>query len=252
MLVTHDSFAIPKQVKAAFEQESGLKLRILQGGDAGESRQPRAADEGQPAGRRPLRDRQQPALARARRGPVRAVRGDRASTRVDGRYRLDPTHRVTPDRPRRRLPQHRQELVRVPRHRPAEDARRPDEAALPQAARRREPRHLDAGARVHARHRRPLRRERLAGLLAPSCARTACSSSTAGRRRTRPVLRRGRQQGQAADRRLLRDEPGGGGDLRQEAARDGADRRRRATAASARSSSPACSPARRTWRARAR
>jgi thiamine transport system substrate-binding protein len=37
VLVTHDSFAIPKQVKNAFEQESGLQLRILQGGDAGEA-----------------------------------------------------------------------------------------------------------------------------------------------------------------------------------------------------------------------
>ena len=78
VLVTHDSFAIPKQVKAAFEQESGLKLRILQGGDAGETRQPGAPDEGKPAGRRPLRDRQQPALPRSRRRPVRAVRGEGA------------------------------------------------------------------------------------------------------------------------------------------------------------------------------
>jgi thiamine transport system substrate-binding protein len=36
VLVTHDSFAIPKAVKAAFEKESGYKLTILQGGDAGE------------------------------------------------------------------------------------------------------------------------------------------------------------------------------------------------------------------------
>ncbi|HET6683506.1 MAG TPA: thiamine ABC transporter substrate-binding protein [Gaiella sp.] len=36
VLVTHDSFAISKDVKAAFEQESGLELRILQGGDANE------------------------------------------------------------------------------------------------------------------------------------------------------------------------------------------------------------------------
>ena len=35
VLVTHDSFAISKDVKAAFEEESGLTLRILQGGDAG-------------------------------------------------------------------------------------------------------------------------------------------------------------------------------------------------------------------------
>jgi thiamine transport system substrate-binding protein len=36
VLVTHDSFAISKPVKAAFEKESGLTLRILQGGDANE------------------------------------------------------------------------------------------------------------------------------------------------------------------------------------------------------------------------
>jgi thiamine transport system substrate-binding protein len=36
VLVTHDSFAISKDVKTAFEEESGLTLRILQGGDANE------------------------------------------------------------------------------------------------------------------------------------------------------------------------------------------------------------------------
>jgi thiamine transport system substrate-binding protein len=36
VLVTHDSFAVSKDVKAAFESESGLKLRVLQGGDANE------------------------------------------------------------------------------------------------------------------------------------------------------------------------------------------------------------------------
>jgi thiamine transport system substrate-binding protein len=36
VLVTHDSFAISKAVKQAFEEESGLKLRILKAGDAGE------------------------------------------------------------------------------------------------------------------------------------------------------------------------------------------------------------------------
>jgi thiamine transport system substrate-binding protein len=35
VLVTHDSFAVSKEVKAAFEQESGLELQILQSGDAG-------------------------------------------------------------------------------------------------------------------------------------------------------------------------------------------------------------------------
>jgi thiamine transport system substrate-binding protein len=36
VLMTHDSFAVSKEVKAAFERESGLTLRILQGGDANE------------------------------------------------------------------------------------------------------------------------------------------------------------------------------------------------------------------------
>jgi thiamine transport system substrate-binding protein len=36
VLLTHDSFAVSKDVKAAFEGESGLKLRVLQGGDANE------------------------------------------------------------------------------------------------------------------------------------------------------------------------------------------------------------------------
>jgi thiamine transport system substrate-binding protein len=36
VLVTHDSFAMSQDVKQAFEDETGLKLRILKGGDAGE------------------------------------------------------------------------------------------------------------------------------------------------------------------------------------------------------------------------
>src|SRR5262245_41496659 len=36
VLVTHDSFAISPDVKQAFEEESGLNLRILKAGDAGE------------------------------------------------------------------------------------------------------------------------------------------------------------------------------------------------------------------------
>ncbi|MGL6280200.1 MAG: thiamine ABC transporter substrate-binding protein [Gaiella sp.] len=36
VLVTHDSFAVSKAVREAFEEESGLQLRVLQSGDAGE------------------------------------------------------------------------------------------------------------------------------------------------------------------------------------------------------------------------
>lgn len=50
VLVTHDSFAIPKPVEAAFERESGLVLKILQGGDAGETLNRALLTKGNPQG----------------------------------------------------------------------------------------------------------------------------------------------------------------------------------------------------------
>jgi thiamine transport system substrate-binding protein len=50
VLVTHDSFAISKDVKRAFETESGLTLRILQGGDAGEVLNKALLSAGNPQG----------------------------------------------------------------------------------------------------------------------------------------------------------------------------------------------------------
>ena len=50
MLVTHDSFAIPKAVKAAFEAQTGYTLRILQGGDAGEMLNRALLTKGNPQG----------------------------------------------------------------------------------------------------------------------------------------------------------------------------------------------------------
>jgi thiamine transport system substrate-binding protein len=50
VLVTHDSFAVSKSVKTAFERESGLRLRILQGGDAGEALNRALLTAGDPQG----------------------------------------------------------------------------------------------------------------------------------------------------------------------------------------------------------
>jgi thiamine transport system substrate-binding protein len=50
VLVTHDSFAVSKPVHAAFEQETGLKLTILQGGDAGEALNKALLTAGDPQG----------------------------------------------------------------------------------------------------------------------------------------------------------------------------------------------------------
>ncbi len=50
VLVTHDSFAISKSTKAAFEKQSGLKLRILQSGDAGAALNRALLTAGKPEG----------------------------------------------------------------------------------------------------------------------------------------------------------------------------------------------------------
>ena len=50
VLVTHDSFAVSKDVKAAFEHESGLRLRILQAGDANETLNRALLTAGDPQG----------------------------------------------------------------------------------------------------------------------------------------------------------------------------------------------------------
>jgi thiamine transport system substrate-binding protein len=50
VLVTHDSFAVSKAVKAAFEKESGMTLRVLQAGDAGEALNRALLTAGDPQG----------------------------------------------------------------------------------------------------------------------------------------------------------------------------------------------------------
>jgi thiamine transport system substrate-binding protein len=50
VLVTHDSFAISKPVRKAFEQETGLELKILQSGDAGEALNKALLTAGNPQG----------------------------------------------------------------------------------------------------------------------------------------------------------------------------------------------------------
>jgi thiamine transport system substrate-binding protein len=50
VLVTHDSFAVSKGVKQAFEKDTGLTLRILQGGDANETLNKALLTAGDPQG----------------------------------------------------------------------------------------------------------------------------------------------------------------------------------------------------------
>ncbi len=50
VLVTHDSFVVSKPVRAAFEEETGLRLRILQTGDAGVALNRALLTKGNPEG----------------------------------------------------------------------------------------------------------------------------------------------------------------------------------------------------------
>jgi thiamine transport system substrate-binding protein len=95
VLVTHDSFAVSKPVKAAFERESGLKLRILETGDAGEALNRALLTAGKPQGD-VLFGVDNNLLSRALAGRLFEPYSPPALDRVVRRYDLDPDHRVVP------------------------------------------------------------------------------------------------------------------------------------------------------------
>jgi thiamine transport system substrate-binding protein len=95
VLVTHDSFAIPRQVKAAFEQESGLRLTILQGGDAGEMVNRALLTKGNPQGD-VLFGIDNNLLSRALDEGLFEPYVAGLLEFVDAPYLIDPTHSVTP------------------------------------------------------------------------------------------------------------------------------------------------------------
>ena len=95
VLITHDSFAVSDDVKEAFERESGLKLRILQAGDAGEVVTKALLTAGNPQGDL-LFGVDNTLLSRALDGNVFEPYESEALEDVDQQYILDPEHRVTP------------------------------------------------------------------------------------------------------------------------------------------------------------
>ena len=95
VLVTHDSFVISDEVKQAFEQESGLTLRILQTGDAGEALTKALLTAGNPQGD-VLFGVDNNLLSRALEGEVFEAYESLGLKRIDEQYVLDPEHRVTP------------------------------------------------------------------------------------------------------------------------------------------------------------
>ncbi len=95
VLVTHDSFVIPKAVKTSFEQESGLALKILQGGDAGEAVNRALLTKGNPQGD-VLFGIDSNLLSRGLDEELFEPYEATGLDEVDNAYQLDPTHQVTP------------------------------------------------------------------------------------------------------------------------------------------------------------
>jgi thiamine transport system substrate-binding protein len=95
VLVTHDSFVVSKGVKRAFEEESGLELRILQSGDASEMVTKALLTAGNPQGD-VLFGVDNNLLSRALEGELFESYESPLAESVPQQYMLDPEHRVTP------------------------------------------------------------------------------------------------------------------------------------------------------------
>lgn len=95
VLVTHDSFAISPKVKAAFERETGLELRILKTGDAGAALNRALLTAGKPEGDA-FFGVDNNLLTRALTAKLLVPYRPTALSTVYRRYDLDPTHRLVP------------------------------------------------------------------------------------------------------------------------------------------------------------
>ena len=95
VLVTHDSFVMSDELKRDFEEESGLTLKVLQAGDAGEVVAKALLTAGNPQGD-VLFGVDNNLLSRALDGDLFESYESPGLETVDEQYVLDPEHRVTP------------------------------------------------------------------------------------------------------------------------------------------------------------
>ena len=95
VLVTHDSFVVPKSVRKTFEDETGLRWRILQSGDAGVALTQALLTAGNPQGD-VFFGVDNNLLSRALAGNVFDAYTPVGLDQVPARYDLDPRHRVVP------------------------------------------------------------------------------------------------------------------------------------------------------------
>jgi thiamine transport system substrate-binding protein len=94
-LVTHDSFAVSKPVLAAFTKQTGVKVKILQSGDAGAALNQVVLTKSNPIGD-VFFGVDNTFLSRALDAGVFAKNSPSALSRVPEEYQLDPSHRLTP------------------------------------------------------------------------------------------------------------------------------------------------------------
>ena len=95
VLVTHDSFVVSPSVRRSFEQSTGLKLKILQAGDAGEVVSKALLTAGNPQGD-VLFGVDNTLLSRALDGELFEPYASPALTDVDPQFVVDSENRVTP------------------------------------------------------------------------------------------------------------------------------------------------------------
>jgi thiamine transport system substrate-binding protein len=95
VLITHDSFVVPKKVQATFERETGLRWRILQSGDAGEALTKALLTAGNPEGD-VFFGVDNNLLSRALADDLFDPYTPPDLSSVDARYELDAQHRVVP------------------------------------------------------------------------------------------------------------------------------------------------------------
>jgi thiamine transport system substrate-binding protein len=94
-LVTHDSFAVSKPVLAAFTKETGIKVKILQSGDAGAALNQVILTKSNPIGD-VFFGVDNTFLSRALDAGVFAKYAPADLTQVPAEYQLDSSHRLTP------------------------------------------------------------------------------------------------------------------------------------------------------------
>jgi thiamine transport system substrate-binding protein len=94
-LVTHDSFAVSKRVLRAFENQTGIDVKVLQSGDAGAALNQVILTKSNPIGD-VFFGVDNTFLSRALQAGVFAKYRSPALSAVPAAYQLDPTHHLTP------------------------------------------------------------------------------------------------------------------------------------------------------------